>query len=130
MTLATWRLRPSSASANVPSCGIPEGLVERFAQVLRLAAQAQLRVGVPERRVDLGDRELGAIDIALCLDERDRALGEAAIGVHDRVVGVLPPLVAQASGRAALVLDEPVAVAIAELVDPPQRAVERRTQAA
>jgi hypothetical protein len=101
--------------------GVPERRVERFAQVLRLAAQTQLGIGVPECSVDLGDRELRAIDITLRLDQRDRALGETAVRVHDGVVRVLPSLVAQAGGRAALVLDEAIAVTVTELIDPPQR---------
>jgi hypothetical protein len=45
--------------------------------------------------------------------------------VNDRVLGVLPAVVAQPRIRTALVLDEPVAVTIARLVDPGQRSVER-----
>jgi hypothetical protein len=45
--------------------------------------------------------------------------------VHDGVVGVLPALVAQAGRRTALVLDEPVAIAVAPVIDPAKRRVQR-----
>src|SRR6516164_8332452 len=58
------------------------------------------------------------VDVALDLAECDRAFGEAAIRVEDRVVRILPALISKAGGGTAGVLDEAVAIAVAELVDP------------
>ena len=62
-----------------------------------------------------------AIDVALDLDERDRALGERAVADADRVGRVLPALVDEAAFGLALVLDEAVAVEVAVVVDPVER---------
>ncbi len=50
--------------------------------------------------------------------------------MHNRVVRVLPALVLQPAWRAALVLDEPIAVAVPVLVNPSQRAIQRRSERA
>ena len=39
---------------------------------------------------------LAGEDIALHFGERDIALGEPAVGMEDRVIGILPALIAQA----------------------------------
>ena len=54
---------------------------------------------------------LGGVDVALHLAQRDRAFGERAVGVEDRVVRILPALLDQARSASARVLDEAVAVA-------------------
>ena len=56
---------------------------------------------------------LGVVDVALDLGEGDRRLAPRGRPVADRVARVLPALVEQAARRAALVLDEAVAVAVA-----------------
>ena len=71
---------------------------------------------------------LGAVDVALHLGERDRAFGQAAVGVEDGVVGVLPALIGQALLGGAIVFDEAVAVGIAGAVDPGQRRFDVRPQ--
>ena len=64
---------------------------------------------------------LRRIDVALHLAERDRALRDRAVGVEDRVVGILPALIDQTLLVGAVILDEAVAIGIARPVDPAQR---------
>ena len=66
--------------------------------------------------------------IALHFGKRDIAFGKTAIGVKDRVVGILPALIGQPLFRGALILDEAVAVRITGPVDPAQRRFDRRPQ--
>ena len=54
----------------------------------------------------------------LHLGHCDRALGQTAVGVSHGVEGVLPALVLQAGVVGPSVLDVPIAVAVAELLDP------------
>ena len=48
-----------------------------------------------------GHRPAGGVDVALDLDQGDRALGRSPVGVTDRVAGVLPALVEQARASSA-----------------------------
>ena len=86
----------------------------------------------PHRARQLGQPQLRVVDVALHLGRRDRRPRERAVVEALRVAGVLPRLVLEAARRAPLVLDEPVAVAVAVLVDParapraPARAAARR----
>ena len=94
MTLRTWRLSPSSARTKIASSGSQNASLNVARSVLACARSAAATSGDPERLVDLGDPLLGQVDIALHLDERDRAFGQRAVGMHDGVVGVLPAVVA------------------------------------
>src|SRR5207247_10633734 len=76
-------------------------------------AQLAGAVGVADSLVRLGHAVLGCVHVGLHLGQGDRALGQAAVAVHHRVVGVIPALVGQAAGAVALVLDEAVAVGVA-----------------
>ena len=58
------------------------------------------------------------------------ALRPAPVGVEDRSCESFQPWLRQPGLRGARVLDEAVAVEVAALVDPPQRALDRRPQAA
>ena len=69
---------------------------------------------------------LGGEHVALHFAQRDRALGQLAVGVEDRVLRVLPALVAEAALAPGGVLDETVAVAVAVVVDPAQRRLQVR----
>src|SRR5262249_60039541 len=71
----------------------PECRFEALAQRLRLGGKPCRRIRSAERATDLGHLALGRIDIRLHLRERDRAGGEAAVGVRDRVLRVFPALV-------------------------------------
>src|SRR6266568_4718481 len=72
--------------------------------------------------------EVGGVDVPLHLAQRDRSLGDPAIGEGDPVPGVPPALVDQAAVGGAPVLDEPVTVAVPVLLDPLQGAVGVRQQ--
>ena len=78
------------------------------------------------RAVTPGDQR--RVDVTLHLAQRDRRRAEGAVGETHGVPGVLPSLVLQAAIRRTLVLDEPVAVAIAVVVDPRERGVRGREQ--
>ena len=92
----------------------PEAALEAL-RLQRLRAGAQLRASavVAELRGQLGGAQLGLVDVALHLAQRDRRLGQRAVGVEDRVVRVLPALLHQAVAAAPRVLDEAVAVDVA-----------------
>ena len=101
---------------------VPEGLVEAVAQLGGAAVhRGHLLVAALEAAGDRGGGAPGGVGVGLHLDQRDRAAGERAVGVEDRVVAVLPALVDQAVGVLPAVLDEAVAVAVAVDLDPGQR---------
>ena len=85
-----------------------------------IAAQGERESGVAQRRVPVG----------LHLAGGDRVVHYLASGVHDRGVGVLPPLVLLTLGGSAAVLEEPVAVEVAVALQPLQRAAGRGDVAA
>ena len=61
---------------------------------------------------------LGAVNVGLNFAQSDRAFGQAAILVEDRVVRILPALIDQALGVLALIFYKPVTVRVAIGVDP------------
>jgi hypothetical protein len=75
-----------------------------------------------------GAGDVGGVGVALHLGERDRGLGQPAVGEGHAVEGVLPPLVEQSGVGCPLVLDEAIAVAVAVALDPVQRPVRSRQQ--
>ena len=101
----------------------PEALVER---ALELGGVLLEPVGeraiAPDLARELGRAELRVVDVALDLARRDRRLRQRPVVKALGVARVLPRLVREPARRPALVLDEPVAVAVAVLVDPPERA--------
>ena len=101
----------------------PEVAVEPHLEVGRAGPQllGVLVVAAFGREVRTCDER--GVHVALHLAQRDRRLGERAGGEADRVVRVLPALVAQATIARAQVLDVAVVVAVAELADPGEGAV-------
>src|ERR1039457_739110 len=87
VTLRTWALHPSSASAKNCSSGFQNASLNA---ARKAAASALTRpAGAPriaERLVDVSDAQRRLIHVALNLDQRDRTLRQRPIGVHDRVV--------------------------------------------
>ncbi|MNI08814.1 hypothetical protein D3C73_618630 [compost metagenome] len=69
----------------------------------------------------LGQRLPGGEGVALDLQQGDRPLGKAAVGVEDGVFRVLPALVRQASVGRTRVVDQAVAVAVAVVAYPARR---------
>jgi hypothetical protein len=41
-----------------------------------------------------------------------------AIGVENGVIGILPTLMQKTASRSTLILDEPVTITVAEMIDP------------
>ncbi len=109
----------------------PERLVEAVAQHGRLALEPVGELAVaPDLPRQLGHAELRVVDVALHLAGRDRPDRLASVVEELRVVRVLPRLVLEPALRPAVVLDEAVAVEIAVLVDPAERAHRRLAQGA
>ncbi len=106
----------------------PECLLEALAERERLGAQLGCPTVVAEGIGEVGGAQPGGVDVGLELTQRDRALGQDAVGVEHRVVRVLPALVREAGGAASRVLDEAVAIGVGRTVDPRQRALDVRPQ--
>ena len=70
---------------------------------------------------EVGPGQIGAVDVSLHLAQGDRRMGDGAVRVADAVPGVLPALVGEAPVGRPLVLDIPVAVGVAEVLDPLER---------
>ena len=62
--------------------------------------------------------QVGAVDVALHLAQRDGGFRQPAVGEVNAVPGVLPALVEQSVFVGALVLHETVAVAVAVVLHP------------
>jgi hypothetical protein len=64
------------------------------------------------------------IDIGLYLAQRDGTLRQVAIGVEDRIDGILPALVDEAVVFGAAIFDEPVGIAVTEAINPRERCLD------
>src|SRR5579863_9705316 len=95
--------------------------VETLAQALRLLFERRGAVIKLEAPRDFGGGALRSVNVALHFDERDRALGQFAIRMENRIVTVLPALVDQTFFRPATIFDKAVTIAIAVNVDPVER---------
>jgi hypothetical protein len=71
----------------------PERALEAPAQFARLGLQRLGPLGHPEDARAFGGQAPRQVDVALHLDQRDRPLGQAAVGVEHGIEGVLPALV-------------------------------------
>src|SRR5918996_4086678 len=100
---------------------VPERRVEAETQLLGLTIQGRRALLEPEPSGNGSRPASGSVGIALDLDERDRPLGQGAVGVEDRIVAVLPALIDQPLTCPPAILDEAVAVTVAVLVDPSER---------
>src|SRR4029078_5274765 len=100
----------------------PEGFIEAAAQKIGLPPEGGGAVVISKLCSNLRGGALGAIDIALHFAERDRRLGERAIGMEDRIVAVLPALIHKSGRRLAIIFDKAVTVAGAIKVGAAQRA--------
>jgi hypothetical protein len=105
----------------------PELLLEARANRLGFRPQRGGAAAVTQPLRKYRGLTLRVEDVALNLAQRDRRGRELPIVVEDRVGRVLPSLIDEPRRAAARVLDEPVAVAVAEPVDPRQRPIQRRS---
>ena len=113
ITVRTGRLSASSAAAKYCSSSIQKASLNRVFSRSASASSRSASLGSPERPIHVRHPVFARYTYPCTSDERDRRLGQASVRVHDRVVGVLPSLVADPARRAAEVLDEPVAVEVA-----------------
>ncbi len=76
--------------------------------------------GVPvvARPGELAHGQIGGERIALHLHQGDGPVGEPAVGVEHAVLAVLPALIGQAGLPAAGIVDQPVAIGVAEMLHP------------
>ena len=107
----------------------PERLLEAGAKRRRLCRKRVRFAASASQPREAARAAPGRVHIPLNLTERDRAVGQAAILVEDRVVRVLPALLHEAVRRVPLVFDESVAVDVAVPVDPLQRRLNVRPDA-
>src|SRR5579859_728507 len=96
----------------------PEAILETLGEPMRLHLQPIGDVEPAEPPRAARGEKLACEYIALHFGKRDIAFGETAIGVEDRVIGILPALIAQAGIGRALVFDKAVAIGIARPLDP------------
>src|SRR5260370_15746158 len=99
----------------------PETILEASLQRLRLLQPSPFEGAVAENGRQLRGAIPGCIGIALHLAERDRRIGEPAVGVKDRIRGVLPALVDETAHRFAAILDESLVVDVAVSLHPQHR---------
>jgi hypothetical protein len=72
--------------------------------------------------------EARCVDVALNFGERDGAVGEPAVGVEDRVLGVPPTLLDETPRRLPVIFDESVTVPVAPRIDPVERRLDVRPE--
>ena len=96
----------------------PEAFFEGGAELLGAVAQPIAEADLAERIGELCGADARVIHVRLHFAERDRRVGQRAVGVEDRILRILPPLLNQANRRTSGIFDEAVAVAIAVAVDP------------
>ena len=131
-TLATRRLSPSSASAKNP--GAPSAPSHQYRSRMSPRRDSAscvegdglaLLAEVPKHLGQLAPR---AVRVPLHFHHRDRTDGQRAVGELDRVLGVLPALVAERAGPPGAVLEQTIAVGISGPPHPGQRRPRRRQQ--
>src|ERR1700737_3095921 len=91
----------------------PEDLVELLVEAAGAFPKLRGPLGLAEQVVDLRHPQHGVKGVALQLTEGDRRLGNRAVGMANRIPGILPALIEDAVAGAAEILLESVAVAIA-----------------
>ena len=96
----------------------PEPLANEFSQRRGLLVQGGRLAIVTEMAQHGGQLPSGTVGVALHLDHGDRAIGQAPVGELDRVLRVLPALVAERASTRGLILQQPVAVGIAGTAHP------------
>src|SRR5271157_973428 len=74
----------------------PESRIEILSQDLRFAAQLDLQIILAHAMRELSCVRLRGKHIALHFTKRDRPARQCAVGVKDRIVGILPALIDQA----------------------------------
>ena len=109
--------------------GAPEGRFEALGEALGLGFEPVVRRPrrpMPARAAR--DRRFCGKDVTLDFGQRDVAFGQPAVGVEDRIVGILPSLVGQALFAGAAIFDKAVAIGVAQPVDPAERRLDGRPQ--
>src|SRR5690349_2127840 len=109
----------------------PEVAIESLAEGSGITLEPVGQRGVtPDVTCKASRSNARVVRISLDLASRDRPLRDRAVGEQDRIPRVLPALVDEAFGRARLVLEVAVPVAVAVPLDPFQGPQCRRFQTA
>src|SRR5215471_18728854 len=74
----------------------------------------------------LSGTQLCFVHVALDFTQRDRGWGQRSVGMENRIIRILPPLVGQTACRALTIIDEPVSVTITIGIDPRQGSLDIR----
>src|SRR5262249_42882268 len=90
----------------------PEACVEALGQLMSFGSEAMRALGPRQTFGAICQHLLGAIDVALHLRKRDRALRQAAVGVENRILGIFPALVGETPLGCAIVFEKAVAIGI------------------
>lgn len=88
---AAWLFAPIEGQRISSQVLAPEAILEALAQLGRLGEKTFGELVIAEPAGAIRRRDPGCIDIALRLDQGDRALGQLAIGVEDGVVKSFQP---------------------------------------
>src|ERR1700757_209093 len=97
---------------------IPEGLIEPLEQVGSLQSQLRGAIRLAKLIEYFGHAEPCVVDVSLQFAERLRPLYQRPVWINHAISGILPAHVLVTGRRTGLVLLEPVAVAVAVVLDP------------
>src|SRR5919197_472703 len=106
----------------------PKALIESCAQLLSLSPQPLGPLRLPSSLIEVRERGLGQVRIALYLHKRNRWYREAAVIIDNGIPRILPSLIGQPLVRSALVLEIAIAVAISVRRHPCQGLFDRRSE--
>src|SRR5262252_2034322 len=101
-----------------PQFLVPENLVKPRKQSSSLCTQVSRTLGLAKNIEDFRHADPSIVDVSLKLAERLGPRDRRAIGIHDRIAGILPGHVLVACRGARLVFLKSIAVAVPVLVDP------------
>src|SRR5437867_1408736 len=104
----------------------PETLFESSRQGFRLLRQIARSCIIAEELSQFGGRQLGSVNVALHFAQSDWSFGGRPVGVENRIVRVLPTLMDETEFRHASIFHEAVAIGVAIMIDPCERALDVR----
>ena len=117
------RLSRSRPMANQPRSSSQKSPLKARLSVSAFRCQRAARGSSPVAGRDRGPGAVRRVHVALHLAQGDRRVGQAAVVAAHGVPRVLPALVGQPAGVRSEVLDVAIAVPVAEVLDPGERAV-------
>src|SRR6266496_6063674 len=104
----------------------PETLFKSSGQGFRLLRQIARPSIIAEELSQFGRRQLGSVNVALHFAQSDWSFGGRAVSVENRIVRVLPTLMDETEFRPTSIFHEAVAIDVAIMIDPCERALDVR----